>query len=89
MNTQVPQDTDVHSLIAGRLIADPNFVTSLMQNPRQALNDALVNGNVTPDDMLINDLVAELEAFEGTHGFNQLVTAAQGYMTKGEKAEMV
>jgi hypothetical protein len=89
MDFQEPQSTDVHSLIAGRLLWDPHFITSLMENPRQAIIDTLVKGGVEPDDMLVNDLMAELEDFEGRFGYDNLIPAANNHMLKGPSADMV
>jgi hypothetical protein len=69
-------DIDLYCLIARQLTTNPNFLASLLTNPRDTLRTILPPN--TPEDV-IDSLVSRLRAFIQEEGEVLIVPAAQDY----------
>ena len=83
MELQGKPGTDLYSLVAGRLIWDPHFVTSLIENPKHALTDTLIKANITPTPELLQPLLATLEGVKESPGYDELLKLATDYLALG------
>jgi hypothetical protein len=71
----------IYSLIASRLLTDPDFITRLYSATTDDLlknifSDALLQGDETPDPALLQGLVAEFKAKKHL----DIKSLAQGYL---------
>ncbi len=80
-------EPDYYSIIAGKIVGTPGFLERLLgSNPGAALREALGSVGITnPPPRLINDLIAELNAFkatsfDGSDGSDLILTRAQMYL---------
>ena len=55
-NNDIPRN--VYRAIAARLVADPNYYTLLLDNPRQAFKDALTKVKIIADKETLDKLEA-------------------------------
>jgi len=81
--------SNIYSLIAGRLIWDPLFADSLMENPEKALIETFERAGITPTEELLNPLVYQIEYYINKVGFDILKQHSTEYMLSGAKVEMV
>jgi hypothetical protein len=71
---------DIYSLIAGRLVWDPYFVTSLMEHPDQALRDTLLRVNYEYTEPEIDSLKNTLDDYINKCGFQNILGDCRLYL---------
>ena len=86
---QTPSQPDYYSIIAKRIVSDPEFVIKLIKDPQPALKEALETAGLHPTAALINELSAMLEQFKTTVGYEYITRNSRDYLADRPEIEMV
>jgi hypothetical protein len=87
-----PEMQRIYSLIAGRLLWEPDFIHSLMKNPKKALKDTLEDAGISPSDDVMKQLLADFDKVKvkSNDGYGLILSLSTDYMANGpENMDMV